>query len=162
MPPKALNSDYRMSRGLTPKVPLKELQVRYRRLQQSCRETGYDAVLVYGSPIEPSWMRYFANYVHPLAIGDSFLLAAPGRRPILLVDQEWYLANAREMSWVDNVRAYPYVEVVDNEGLTIAVVSYDDRLHFGITSDRDVIPDLDDLADAIASNFASLADAVAG
>ena len=110
MPPKALNSDYRMSRGLTPKVPLKELQARYRRLQRSCRETGYDAVLVYGSPIEPSWMRYFANYVHPLAIGDSFLLAAPRRRPILLVDQEWYLANAREMSWVDNVRAYPYVE----------------------------------------------------
>jgi WS/DGAT/MGAT family acyltransferase len=65
-----------------------------------------------------------------------------------------YLSGARLM------RAYPYVEVVDNEGLTIAVVSYDERLHFGITSDRDVIPDLDDLGDAIAANFRELADSV--
>jgi len=33
-------------------------------------------------------------------------------------------------------------QVIDNQGLTIAVVSYEDRLFFGITSDRDVIADL--------------------
>ena len=53
-------------------------------------------------------------------------------------------------------RTYPYVEVVDNEGLTIAVVSYEDQLYFGITSDRDVIPDLDDLAAGIERGFAEL------
>ena len=37
---------------------------------------------------------------------------------------------------------YPYVEVIDHEGLTIAVVSYEDQLFFGITTDRDVVPDL--------------------
>lgn len=58
-------------------------------------------------------------------------------------------------------RVYPYVEVVDNEGLTIAVVSYDDQLFFGITSDRDVIPDLGRIAENIEKEFLALVDAVA-
>ncbi len=57
------------------------------------------------------------------------------------------------------LRTYPYVEVIDNEGLTIAVVSYDDQLFFGITSDRDVIPDLDDVAEGIEKEFLTLTEA---
>jgi diacylglycerol O-acyltransferase / wax synthase len=56
--------------------------------------------------------------------------------------------------------AYPYVEVVDNQGLTIAVVSYEGEFFFGISADRDVIPDLDVLAGDIEKAFAALADAV--
>lgn len=55
------------------------------------------------------------------------------------------------------VEAYPYVEVIDNEGLTIAVVSYDDQLFFGITADREAMPDVEDLATAIVDEFAALA-----
>ena len=55
------------------------------------------------------------------------------------------------------LRVFPYVEVIDNEGLTIAVVSYEDQLHFGITADRDVMPDLGDVAAAIEHEFALLA-----
>ena len=55
------------------------------------------------------------------------------------------------------LRVFPYVEVIDNEGLTIAVVSYEDQLHFGITADRDVLPDLGDVAAAIEHEFALLA-----
>ena len=55
------------------------------------------------------------------------------------------------------LRVFPYVEVIDNEGLTIAVVSYEDELHFGITADRDVMPDLGDVATAIEHEFAALA-----
>lgn len=54
-------------------------------------------------------------------------------------------------------RVFPYVEVIDNEGLTIAVVSYEDHLHFGITADRDVMADLDDVAASIEKEFAALA-----
>ena len=54
-------------------------------------------------------------------------------------------------------RVFPYVEVIDNEGLTIAVVSYDDQLHFGITADRDVMADLGDVAEAIEQEFKTLA-----
>jgi WS/DGAT/MGAT family acyltransferase len=57
------------------------------------------------------------------------------------------------------LRTYPYVEVIDDEGLTIAVVSYESQLFFGITSDRDVIPDLADVAAGIERGFAALADA---
>ncbi len=49
------------------------------------------------------------------------------------------------------------VQVIDNEGLTIAVVSYDDQLHVGITSDRDVMPDLGAVAASIEHEFAVLA-----
>ncbi|MEM8748538.1 MAG: wax ester/triacylglycerol synthase family O-acyltransferase [Actinomycetota bacterium] len=52
---------------------------------------------------------------------------------------------------------YPYVEVIDNEGLTIAVVSYDDQLFFGITGDRDVLADVDELAGLIEKEFEVLA-----
>ncbi|MGA7757127.1 MAG: wax ester/triacylglycerol synthase family O-acyltransferase [Ilumatobacteraceae bacterium] len=55
------------------------------------------------------------------------------------------------------LRVFPYVEVIDNEGLTIAVVSYEDQLHFGITADRDVMPDLGDVAASIEHEFALLA-----
>ncbi len=55
------------------------------------------------------------------------------------------------------LRVFPYVEVIDNEGLTIAVVSYDDQLHFGITADRDVMTDLADIAASIEQEFAVLA-----
>ena len=44
-----------------------------------------------------------------------------------------------------------------NEGLTIAVVSYDDQLHFGITADRDVMADLGDVATSIEREFRTLA-----
>jgi diacylglycerol O-acyltransferase / wax synthase len=54
------------------------------------------------------------------------------------------------------LRAFPYVEVIDNEGLTIAVLSYDGQLHFGLTADRDVMPDLDLLAEAIEKAAAEL------
>ncbi len=62
-----------------------------------------------------------------------------------------YLCGARF------VRVFPYVEVIDNEGLTIAVVSYDDHLHFGLTADRDVMAHLGDVAASIEHEFELLA-----
>ena len=54
------------------------------------------------------------------------------------------------------LEAYPYVEVIDGEGLTIAVLSYEGRLHFGITADLDVMPDVADLAAGIERHFDEL------
>ena len=47
------------------------------------------------------------------------------------------------------LEAFPYVGIVDGMGLTIALVSYDGQLGFGITGDRDVLPDLRVIADGI-------------
>lgn len=55
------------------------------------------------------------------------------------------------------LRTYPYVEVIDNEGLTMAVISYDGQLFFGLTSDRDVLPDLGALAQGIEQELHELA-----
>jgi WS/DGAT/MGAT family acyltransferase len=66
--------------------------------------------------------------------------------------------------WLRGARlleVFPYVEVVDREGLTIAVLSYTDRLLFGVTSDRDVIPDLGLLAEHLEKSFAGLESALA-
>lgn len=103
------------------------------------------------------------------AAGELTMLAAPLARvltrsfPMNLVitnipgpPAPLYVRGARVL------RAYPYVEVIDNEGLTIAVVSYDGNLSFGITSDRDVMPDLQHLATSIEAGIERLADAVAG
>ena len=65
-----------------------------------------------------------------------------------------YLGGARVL------RTYPYVEVLDNEGLTIAVVSYEGQLFFGVTGDRDLLPDLDLVAGGIEKEFRTLVDAV--
>jgi len=55
-------------------------------------------------------------------------------------------------------QAYPYVEVIDDEGLTIAVVSYANRLFFGLTADRDVMPDLHLVAEGIEAGIDQLLD----
>lgn len=64
-----------------------------------------------------------------------------------------YLLGARVL------RTYPYVEVIDREGLTIAVVSYEGQLFFGLTSDLDVVADLDRIAAGIEGHFLQLAEA---
>jgi WS/DGAT/MGAT family acyltransferase len=54
------------------------------------------------------------------------------------------------------LEAYPYVPIVDGQALTIGVISYDGSLAFGITGDRDVLPDLRVIADGIEHEFAAL------
>jgi diacylglycerol O-acyltransferase / wax synthase len=103
------------------------------------------------------------------AAGEMTLLAAPLARvvskaiPMNLVITNipgppvpLYVRGARVL------RAHPYVEVIDGEGLTIAVISYDGMLSFGITSDRDVMGDLDVLTEGIEAGIGHLTAALAG
>lgn len=79
------------ARGVAPPVPDSEIQDRIARLRELMARDGFSAVLVYGAPDEPSWIRYLANYVHPFVIAESFLLVAPEGDPILFTDREWVL-----------------------------------------------------------------------
>ncbi|HEY5153961.1 MAG TPA: WS/DGAT domain-containing protein, partial [Acidimicrobiales bacterium] len=101
------------------------------------------------------------------AAGEFTLLAAPMARllthsiPMNLVITN--IPGPREPLFVRGAevqRAYPYVEVIDNEGLTIAVLSYVDHLLFGLTSDRDLMPDLHLIAEGIEKGVQRLADAL--
>jgi hypothetical protein len=58
------------------------------------------------------------------------------------------------------LEAFPYVGIVDGQALMIAVLSYDGQLGFGITGDRDVLPDLAAVARGIEAAVVELAAAV--
>ncbi len=51
---------------------------------------------------------------------------------------------------------YPVSTIVDGQGLNITVQSYLDRLDFGLVACRELVPDLDRLADAIVEDLQGL------
>jgi diacylglycerol O-acyltransferase len=51
---------------------------------------------------------------------------------------------------------YPYVPIADQLRIGVAVTSYDGRLFFGVTCDRDSVPDVDVLTAAIEDGLAEL------
>jgi diacylglycerol O-acyltransferase len=55
---------------------------------------------------------------------------------------------------------FPYVGIADSIGLVVAVVSYDGELGFGLTGDRDLLPDLGVLAEEVEKAVGELAAAV--
>jgi diacylglycerol O-acyltransferase / wax synthase len=55
------------------------------------------------------------------------------------------------------LRIYPQVPLIRNTALGIAIMSYDGTLNFGLLSDYDALPDLDDLAAALRDAIAELA-----
>jgi diacylglycerol O-acyltransferase len=59
------------------------------------------------------------------------------------------------------VHVYPLVPLADGCALGIAIMSYDGRIDFGLVSDYDALPDLDDIAVALDAAIDELA-AVAG
>ena len=56
---------------------------------------------------------------------------------------------------------YPMVPLAQNQGLGIAIMSYDGHINFGLVSDYDIVPDLDELAAEVASAMDELS-SVAG
>jgi diacylglycerol O-acyltransferase / wax synthase len=58
------------------------------------------------------------------------------------------------------LEAFPYVGVVQGKALNVAVISYDGQLGFGITGDRDVLPDLHLVAEGIEDAADELAASV--
>src|SRR3972149_1850984 len=101
--------EVRKAQGLTPPVPGGGPRRRVLRIQAAMERHGFDALFVYGtaSP-QPDWVRYLVNFVHPYLFTGSFLALSRQGEPVLLIDREWHLPNAREMSWVEDVRWYPY------------------------------------------------------
>jgi WS/DGAT/MGAT family acyltransferase len=61
-----------------------------------------------------------------------------------------YLLGARQLE------SYPVVPLAPNQGLGIALYSYDGTLYWGLNSDWDALPDLHDLAEEIGVQFEAL------
>ncbi len=60
------------------------------------------------------------------------------------------------------LEAFPYVGIIEGQALMIAVLSYDGQLGFGVTGDRDVLPDLAVLADGVAEGVIELEQLLGG
>ncbi len=55
---------------------------------------------------------------------------------------------------------YPVSTIVEGQGVNITVQSYRDTLDFGLVSCRELVPDLEDLADLLVAEIAVLGKAV--
>ncbi|HET7530767.1 MAG TPA: wax ester/triacylglycerol synthase family O-acyltransferase [Mycobacteriales bacterium] len=65
-----------------------------------------------------------------------------------------YYAGARLLAYL------PLSAIADGQGLNITVISYGGQMHFGVIGDRDLVPDLEALADALDAELAELTDAL--
>ncbi len=66
-----------------------------------------------------------------------------------------YYAGARLLA------CYPVSAIADGQGLNITVMSYGGGLHFGLLADRELVPDLDRLADLLVEELAEVAEELA-
>jgi Xaa-Pro aminopeptidase len=102
------DAELEKSRGRAPKPPVEEHEGRLRRAREAMRARELDALLVYGSAeVNADPIRYLSGYVHVFPSASSLLLLPLDGEPVLLLDQPWHLDEARKMSLVEDVRAYP-------------------------------------------------------
>ena len=102
-----LDAEVEKSAGRAPKPPAEEQRGRLRRARESMEARGLEALLVYGSAADADPIRYLAGYVHVFPGASSLLVLPLEGDPVLLIDQPWHVGEARRMSWVDDVRAFP-------------------------------------------------------
>ena len=128
---------------------LEALREETRQVKESGQALGVEAIISlteYAAPTLLSLGARLASVARPVNLG---ITNVPGPQIPL------YCMGAKM------VEAFPYVGIIDNQALMVGVLSYAGQLGFGITGDRDVLPDLHVLAEAVEKSFAELAEAVA-
>lgn len=100
--------ELRKAKGLSPEVPRAEVERRIKAVQALMAEEGFDGLFIYGSASTGDWVRYLSNYVHTFPPAQSFLVVPQRGGLILLIDCWWHQADAQEMSWAKEVRAFPH------------------------------------------------------
>jgi hypothetical protein len=51
---------------------------------------------------------------------------------------------------------FPVVPLAGGQAVAIGITTYDGAVHYGLTADRDAVPDVDALADAMSESLAEL------
>lgn len=131
-----------------PVVRLRQIVEGMRHLKESGAAVGADLLM------------QMTNYAPPTVLSAASRLLVRTRSVNLTITNvpgpqfDLYCMGARALE------AFPYVQILDGQALTVAVLSFGGQLGFGITGDRDVLPDLDVLADGIAAGFDELAAAL--
>jgi WS/DGAT/MGAT family acyltransferase len=114
-----------------------------------------DVLTEYAEFAPPALFIRAARVATQLRLADRFqppfnlvISNVPGPRHSL------YLGTARMLHY------YPVSTIVEGQGLNITVQSYLDTLDFGLVSCRELVPDLEDLAERLVDEVAILAKAV--
>lgn len=134
---------------------------RLRQMQQVMNEAKDRFTLLpatvlvdYAEFAPPALAMRAARVAGRLRIADRFhppvnlvVSNVPGPRRKLYLDQ------------AEMVQYYPVSTIVDGVGLNITVQSYCDTMDFTLVACRELVPDLDDLADMVIDEFSELAQA---
>jgi diacylglycerol O-acyltransferase / wax synthase len=134
-------------------LPVSERDPR-RRLAQICATTA--SLKRAGGAAGTDVLMRLADWAGPLGVALGVRLAERMSPYNLIVTNvpgpqfPLYLLDARVL------QAYPLVPLFENQGLGIALFSYDGQLCWGLNADRDLVSDLPALADDIAESFAEL------
>ncbi len=128
-----------------PRVRFQKISQQTRRMKDSRAERGVDGFLRFadwaGSTQLTFWGVNLVNWMRPYNLivtnihGPHFPL---------------YLLGAPLRTFV------PQLPLFENQGLAIAALSYLGQIHIGLSADRDLVPDLERLGDAIEESFAEL------
>jgi hypothetical protein len=113
-----------------------------------------------GGAVGADLLMQMTNYVPPTVLSVASRLLVRARSMNLTVTNVPGPQFPLYCLGSEVLEAFPYVPILDGQALTIAILSYNGQLGFGITGDRDVLPDLTVLADGIADGFAELAKAL--
>ena len=114
-----------------------------------------------GAAVGADLLMQMTNYAPPTVLAMASRLAVRSRAFNLTITNvpgppfDLYCMGSRVLE------AFPYVQILDGQALTVAVMSYGGQLNFGLTGDRDVLADLDVLADGIRNAFGELDAALA-
>lgn len=116
-----------------------------RELKRSNAEQGIDMFLRFadwlGSARLPYWGVSLVQKLRPY----NLIVTNVHGPPVPL-----YLLGAKLES------LYPTVPLFENQGIAVAAMSYVDRISFGILADRDLVPDLHGVAEAIEASLEEL------
>lgn len=117
-----------------------------RRLRESRAALGIDLLVRFADWSGSDWMTFWGTrLVSTLRPHNMIVTNVPGPRFPL------YLLGARLEAM------YPQLPLFERQGLGIAVMSYLDRICFGLIGDWDLLPDLGRLTRAIGASFEELA-----
>jgi len=128
-----------------PRRRFAKINIQTRSLKETKAEGGVDAFLRFadwaGSTRLPFWGVSLANWVRPY---NLIVTNVHGPQVPL------YLLGAPLRTFT------PQLPLFRNQGLAVAAMSYLGRVHFGITGDRDLVPDLERFGDALHASFDEL------
>jgi WS/DGAT/MGAT family acyltransferase len=120
------------------------------RLKRSRAAEGIDSLARLADRLAAPWItRFGVRLASRLRPYNLIVTNVPGPRLPL------YVLGA------PLVELYPHLPLFEHQGLGVAVLSYGGQLGFGLIADREVVPDLERLGDAILGAFAELSEAAA-